>query len=69
MQVAFNIRLYEYGHEQVKLRKKRWNKFFLLILLLPLRVDTCKFPLTCDLNGHEQVELREKRWNNKESCF
>jgi hypothetical protein len=22
---ARNIRLYEYGHEQVKLRKKRWN--------------------------------------------
>ena len=25
MQVAVNIRLYEYGHEQVRFRKKRWN--------------------------------------------
>jgi hypothetical protein len=30
MQVAFNIRLYEYGHEQVKLRKKRWNNNFFI---------------------------------------
>jgi hypothetical protein len=25
MQVVVNIRLYEYWHEQVKIRKKRWN--------------------------------------------
>jgi hypothetical protein len=25
LQVAVNIRLYEYWHEQVKIRKKRWN--------------------------------------------
>ena len=25
MQVVVSIRLYEYWHEQVKIRKKRWN--------------------------------------------
>jgi hypothetical protein len=25
MQFDVNIRLYEYWHEQVKIRKKRWN--------------------------------------------
>ena len=25
MQVIVNIRLYEYWHEQVNIRKKRWN--------------------------------------------
>jgi hypothetical protein len=25
MEVVVNIRLYEYWHEQVKIRKKRWN--------------------------------------------
>jgi hypothetical protein len=25
MQVAVNLRLYEYWHEQDKIRKKRWN--------------------------------------------
>jgi hypothetical protein len=30
MQFDVNIRLYEYWHEQVKIRKKRWNKEILL---------------------------------------
>jgi hypothetical protein len=25
MQIIVNMRLYEYWHEQVKIRKKRWN--------------------------------------------
>jgi hypothetical protein len=25
MQIVVNMRLYEYWHEQVKIRKKRWN--------------------------------------------
>jgi len=31
MQVVVNIRLYEYGHEQVKIREKRWNNQEILL--------------------------------------
>ena len=31
LQVAVNIRLYEYWHEQVKIRKKRWNNKEIII--------------------------------------
>jgi hypothetical protein len=31
MQVVVNLRLHECGHEQVKLRKKRWNNKQLFI--------------------------------------
>jgi hypothetical protein len=30
-EVAVNIRLYVYGHEQAKLRKKRWNNKEILL--------------------------------------
>ena len=31
MEVAVYIRLYEYGHEQVQLREKRWNNKEMLL--------------------------------------
>jgi hypothetical protein len=31
MQFDVNIRLYEYWHEQVKIRKKRWNNKEILL--------------------------------------
>jgi hypothetical protein len=31
MQVVVSIRLYEYWHEQVKIRKKRWNNKEILL--------------------------------------
>jgi hypothetical protein len=38
MQVAVNIRLYEYGHEQVKIRKKRWNNKEIKTFLLKINM-------------------------------
>jgi hypothetical protein len=31
MEVTVNIRLYEYGHEQIKLRETRWNNKEILL--------------------------------------
>jgi hypothetical protein len=38
MEVAVNIRLYECGHEQVKIRKNRWNKKEIKTFLLKMNM-------------------------------
>ena len=72
MSVAINIRLYEYGLEQDKLSKKRWdNKFFLLKILIYInrkfkkKVDTCQLLLTKRLYeyGHKHfIENKYLSW-------
>ena len=48
--------MYEYWHEQVKIREKRWNNKHM------------QFDVNIRLYEywHEQVKIRKKRWNNKE---
>jgi hypothetical protein len=62
MQIVVTMRLYEYWHEQAKIRKKRWNnkeikKFYWMQIVVNMRLYEY---------WHEQVKIRKKRWNNKE---
>jgi hypothetical protein len=50
MQFDVNIRLYEYRHEQVKIRKKRWNN-----------KEIKKFSEICDfIQIGDNVEIKDE---------